>query len=364
MKFSIDVDDALPPLTLVNKIAGSGLFVCRVGKSFQVAGTHNGKSVAYNIPVKVLEASDNSRFVIGSDVLLEALKKRGKVTFEVTSQELILTAASYRANLVIQEGEAIEVVPKEIREKSKSTLSRETIQWLAESLKVVSLKPQLESDAFLPVAVKITAKGAFIASYDHFHAVFLRTKKVTGDLTTILPSSLVENLFQDFKDHEYDLVVTESNVYAFNKLFSLAIPLPVIDRDNVQPVEAVLALADQVISTKGATVEFASEDLMNVMSNCKSVYAKGAQLQFAFSPKEGKCVVGTKSSNGIVKASFKAKGRTAVKFAVEFSYFEDLFSKTKGPVVFTIVENSMLYFSHSRATFTLSLSDISEKETD
>ena len=330
---------------------------------FQSSATNKGTGVAINIPCKVKEKSKHSGFAVDPASLLAAIANRKNIQLEIGGSTVKVVSNKYKAELVTTTAEAEAILPKDIREGSDTMkLPSALVEFIRENLAHIELKPILETYSYMPVAVRVTEKGAFLACYDNWHMAFVTNKKVTGNLKFCLPVSSLNLLTKEFRGKSYKMIATESTLYAFNDSFELALTLPQQDTQNVIPPEEAFNLAMQIRKEKGINVLLAAEDILSISTNIDAVYKKGEHIDFEVD--KTSCKVTLKSTFGRVSSVVRCKSQTPVSFRAGFGFMRDVLTKISGnKVEMTIVPERMLFFNKGSRTFMLALIDREEKKS-
>lgn len=368
MIISIDTELLETAIGTVVKVAGlssenSIAHFKLVDSMLQVSATNKGTGVAINVPCKVKEKSKYSAFAVSPSSLLSAITKRKSINLEISISTVKVTSDKYRADLVTTTSEPEIILPKDIKEGDETTkLPSVLVEFIRENLSQVELKPILETYSYMPVAVQVTDKGAFLACYDNWHMAFVTNKKVTGKIKFCLPISSLTLLAKEFRGKTYKMLVTESTLYAFNDSFELALTLPQQDVQNVIPPDEAYNLAMQIRKEKGIDIVLAAEDVLAISSNIDAVYKKGEHIDFDVDKTQ--CKVTLKSTYGRVSSIVRCKTQKPVSFRAGFGFFKDVLTKVSGSKVeMTVVPDRMLFFTKNNRTYMLALIDREEKKS-
>lgn len=327
----------------------------------QVSASNKGTGVAINVTCKIKEKSKHTTFSVDPNSFLLAISGRKNIQLEINSSTVKITSNKYKAELVTTTAESEPILSKEIKEGGDTVkLSPQLVEFIRDNLSQIELKPILETYSYMPVAIRVTDKGAFLSCYDNWHMAFVTNKKVTGKLNLCLPISSLTLLTKEFHGKSYRMIATESTLYAFNDSFELALTLPQQDTQNIIPPEDAFNLAMQIRKEKGIEVLLAAEDVMSISTNIDAVYKKGEHIDFEVS--KTACKVTLKSTYGRISSIVRCRAKKEIHFRAGFGFLKDVLTKISGnKVELTVVPDRMLFFTKGSRTFMLALIDKDEK---
>lgn len=332
------------------------------GSFLEIAATNKGTGVALRVPCKVKTNSKHNMFNVDPYSLLAAVANRKSIILELGISTVKISADRYKAELVTTTADAEAILPKDVKNGPDSVkISQEIIEFIRGNLDQIDLKPIFEMDSYMPVAVRVTDKGAFMTCYDNWHMAFVLDKKVTGKINFCLPSNSLNLLVKEFRGKSYRMIATDSVLYAYNDLFELALTLPQQDSQNIIPPEEAYNLAMVIRREKGINVMLAAEDVKSLSANIDAVYKRGEHIDFDVDSKE--CKVTLKSTYGRVTSVVRCRSDKPIKFRAGFGYLKDVLTKVSGTKIeATVVPEKMVFFSKGKRTFMLALIDREEKK--
>lgn len=324
-------------------------------ETVKLSTTNKGIGVALMLPCKVTKKSDVDTFSVDPVGMLAAISKRKDISIEATVSTVIITSGKYKAELVTTSVDVEPILPKDIKDSAKLKLSPETVGFIRDNLSAVELKPILSTDTFMPIAVKITSKGAKLICYDNWHLAYVFDKEVTGDIAFSLPQSSLSLLVKEFQGTTFSMVLNESTLFAYNKSFQLALPLPQQDAQNQISADDAFAYAASLKNEEAKVVQLSVEDLSSLAANMESVFRKGEHVDFQVSEKS--CKVTLKSTHGKVSSVIRSKADTAFSFRSGFAFLKDVLHKIAGASVeFKVIPNKCLFFKKDKSLFMIALS--------
>ena len=274
------------------------------------------------VPAKI-EGKD-FEFAIPLDALRDATKGRDTLELTWDGNLLGIRSSGYKADLI-----TIDAISRDELDKvtaTEASLSAEQAVWLKSTVNDVALKPTAMLAAFMPVTVKLTAKGAFVACYDNQHMAFTNSNEVTGELMLTLPLDSFQTILDVFGSSSIKLKVSNSRVEIRNKLTFIAMSLPSME-DSVS-AEDVISKAREAMKTAGTALVLDKQAVLAFLDNARSVMGK-ERIEVTANSDAGKIKFVVKTVRGTINAIVKATGKKA-SFKIDFEYFQEMVQKTKG----------------------------------
>lgn len=315
----------------------------------RVEGSNKGTSMSKRVPCSVTTKSDNKQFSVAPASILAALTKRNELKLTIKKGLVQITGEKgYYVELISSEVDNQPVIPEEIKSGKDSKgilITQDTLAFVGKNLPLIELKPIFDYDAFMPVALRLTSKGATLVCYDNWHMACVTSKAIKGDMQLCLPVSSLLQLTQEFQDQEYTLRLTDSVVYAYNKSFELSMAIPQADGQNVIAPDSAFDLVTSLRKLEGVSITLNNEDVQTISENLTAVYRnKSEHVQFDVT--KDKCMVTFKTTNGQVKAAVRCKSETSLMFRISYTLFKDVLRKaTDSKIELTVVPDKMLFFS-------------------
>jgi hypothetical protein len=355
MQISIDSDLLGSTIKTLQRIAQAVSISVEVTKgNVLVTGTGNGNSCAINLPCKIVSKSDANKFSIAADTLSNAISKRKEIKITIKENAIDISSSRYAVELLINQFEKIEVIPEGVKADKSLKLSDKFLNAIRANLSKIELKPLLSLYDYIPIGIKSTEEGTFVACFDTWQSAFFFDKEVTGKLEFTLPSNIFMTLAREFKNQSYKLIITDSTVYAYNELFELGVALTQTEGEQVT-LSHMLALYQNLKKEKGGTkIKLKTEGITQLVENSKAIYEKDST--FTFITKGDKCKLELKSSFGNMTSMVMLEEAPAkdVKFSCDFSFFSTLLAKA--PTTLELrVNDRMLLFKNGNVTYLLSL---------
>lgn len=358
MKIEIDGDllaDAVK--TIRNVTAGATTHLEVTPNFLRLTSVNGGTSLMTSVPIKVTEKSKNKACALDSVAFATSLTKLKQVTFEFLESSLVIKSGRYRAELIAHQYEKQQVIPEGEKEKGIK-IKPKFIDTLTSILPKLELQPLLSTYAFVPFGVKVTKEGAFIASYDFYQAAFVTMDEITGSFEFVLPNNVFSTLAKEMKGQEYNLVITESSVYAYNDNFEYATAIPQSDSNTVSfdDMQQLHGTLKSMTKKEGIGIKIKTEAITQMIDNGKAIYEKDST--FAFEVKGDKCKLELKSSSGKISTvvMLEEKASKDVAFSCDFHFFSTLMKKAGTTVKLTVIPERMLLFVNKPVIYMMSLS--------
>lgn len=292
------------------------------------------------------EVKGKAFFAIGTEALRDATKGRADLSMVYDKTMLNIKSGRYSASLTTVDAIAME----EEREEKGDTwkLTVEQAQWLKSAVQQVALKPTANITAFMPVSVKLSDKGAFVACYDNQHMAFINDKEIKGDLDVTLPIETFNAVLDTFNKIAFRMIVTPSSLLVKNKIVDVTLSLPATEDDAQIGTDAVMGKAREALKADGTQIEVAKADLVSFLDNARAVATKErSEIQVTTEP--GKLTLVVKTTNGTSKSTIKASVKTKQQWNIDFEFFQEAVSKCPESVIFKVVADAFVCFSTKNA---------------
>lgn len=368
MSLNFDTDILTQAIKTIQKVvAGTGntlvSFQVLNSDTVKVSSFNKGTGIGINVPCRIGKEDKDKCFSVEPVALLSLLANRKDISLTIKSSTILIKANAYEAELLTTSVDIDEVLPEDLKSKEKTKLSQDAIAFISQALLGLDLKPMLNVDTFMPVAIRITDKGAKAICYDNFHLAFTSDRKVTGDLDVVLPYSTLTLLSREFGGSSFSLVVTESSLYAYNKTYEMAIVLPQQDSQNKIPKDAAFQIITDMKKMDTVVVTLATDDLKTLATNMEAIFKKGEYVEFSAEKSSVKATL--KSNHGKVSSQLRGSSTQKIKFQTGFAFIKDAISKLPDTKVeFHLVPNKMLFFTKNSFTYMLALFEDSNSSTE
>lgn len=279
------------------------------------------------VPCDAVEG-ENIAFGVTLDSLKAALAKRKEVELSYVNTMLVITEGTYRAELTTTDAvelSAVNARREDSDEEVKTwTVSAEQSNWLKDAVSAVNLKVPEGLAAFMPVTIKITEKGGFVACYDNAHMAFIRSSDISGDLDVTMPCDLLSSVFSVFQNASFKMHVSESRLQLVSKLVKIGLSLPV--RDSYIDVSILLKMANDTLKAEGNALTLSRSTLVDFLDSCKAVAAK-ERSELCVKAKGKKMQMQVKTVSGNVNQVLPLDAPANVQFNIDFTYFEEAVRK-------------------------------------
>lgn len=364
MKFTTDASQITRALSVITKVASpnGGVILFKIsGKRFEVITENSTNMCSFKLPVKFEGGKIKDRvFTVGSESIKSSLRGHQEVEITLTDDQMIIKDGRYKAELSISDAESISVLPEGYEADSARTLSNDVVTWLINSANQVALRPTLALTPFMPLGIKITDKGAFIACYDQNHMAFTSTKKVKGSLEATLPLDTFLTGVDAVSKTEFKIDITETSIIVFNKQVTAAMSLPQVDSELAIPLDSVMEKAEQVPHSVGVDLDLPIEDLMTFLENARSIQSGNVGREEIECHASGtKVSLKVENAQGRVFTSFKSKVKASkeIVFRCDYSYLEEVSRKAKDSLFLTVVEDSFMLAKINRVSVLIALNN-------
>lgn len=349
MPTPISADSIITASKFLGKVAsGPTFFLVPAKKGITIVATNKGNVGTFRIPCEpfLTESIEISR-----DSLINAVKNRKDVMIEQTTGALVITSKAYTAELTVAEAASVPMMQKS-EEEAKTVVLEESIwQWISESISRLQLE-RTATTVDVSLYVRVTQKGAFAVAYDMNHMAFVFDKAVKGEVEFMLPMDVAQLLVKELPVVGTEIVLTRGAATFQTKTLGVQIALASEAGDNALDPADVYAKCLEVPKTAGTSAQIDRASLESFVENGQALTeAKSSIVSFRLASKGSTAEI--KSASGRVKAALKATCETEIKFALSFSYVQQLLEKGKGkdaieitviPESFALLKNAGCYY--------------------
>lgn len=360
MKIQIDgvvLADAVKTLRAV--VGGATTYIEVTPNFMKMTSVGDGSSFMISVPIKILEKSKNRSVALDSIAFATSLTKVKDVVFEFGASSLVIKSGRYKADLITHQFEQQVVIPEGEKDKGIKIKAKfiDKIKGLVPKLELTPLLPTYQ---FVPFGVKLTKDKAFLASFDFYQAAFVSTKEITGAVEFVMPNNVFSLLTRELKGQDYQLVITESVIYAYNEVFEYAAPMPQAgqaDQVSFDDMQALYANLKTRIVKEGIDIKVKTEAITQMMENGRAVYERDSSFEFTVTG--DKCKLELKSSVGKISNTIMLDERVKkdVSFVCDFHFFSSMMKKVSGTTLtLTVIPGAMLLFKSKPAIYMMTLS--------
>lgn len=348
LQISVELDDIQSAINTVTRIAPpeQGNINFEVNKEGHLELT-TVSQVSRCTAMVASSVSGKGDFAVAVEALKAAIKGRQKIELTYDNSTLKVKSGQYKVDLVTTDA----IPPDDMRQSETKDwkLDPETSEWLRASIKTVMLRPTEILSSWMPVGVKITENGAFVCCYDIQHMNWVQSKKVKGDFETVLPIDTLATVLDVFGKSKFQMKQGNNFITVRNKMVNAQLSIPVMD--DIPTLDQVKDKAKAVKEMKGSAFVFDKADFLVFLDNARAVVSKERpELQVKFD--EGiKLLVKT----GLGTAKTKIKGKGKGQFKVDYTYLQELVSKSEDKVELTVVDGAFIAVNLKQSTALVAL---------
>jgi hypothetical protein len=316
------------------------------------AGESSSCMLKIDLPSEVPEELD---ITLDINLLSNTIDKRKELELSLEGSSLKIKSGGYSADILGIEGQPIQVVPKEVIEGTDGIVLKNS--FMNELLKVLpqlELKPLLSTYSEVPIGVRATKKGTFVACFDFIQSASVSLPEVTGDFEFMLPSITQFNILaKELSGQKYKIVITDTTLYAWNDMFQTSLSLPQQDGEQLK-LDDIVNLMDQVDGLKYKSLGLKTEVIQKFIGNSRSVYDKDSIFTVKADGNvahiELKATVGNMSLKTKLKKPVKA-----VEFKCDLNFFASIVTKTKEEMIHLRVNENLIRLKVGPINYLMSL---------
>jgi hypothetical protein len=356
MKFIVDGDILSDRLKTIDRLVQSQVVSFELNKKvLKISGQNNGSSCSLFCPAEITDRDGINTFSINLKVLVSSITKRKKIEFDVDENSIKLSAARWKAELLVQQFEEIVVIADEVKTGKNLKVKPRLLKLLNSVLGKLELKPLMAAQDGVSIGVASTDKGTFVACYDHYQSAYVYDKEVTGDISFSLPSAAFVLMSKEFKNEVYDISVTDRELFAYNDNFELSLSLPQQEGDKLSLDDVFTfykALKDQEFIKIGVK----TQGILDLITNAKAIYEKNST--FTFEAKEDKAKLSLQSSYGKMNTLIMLEEpiKKPLSFTCDFGSFASILDKAPATITLKVAKQFLL-FTNKPVIYLLGLHD-------
>ncbi len=350
MKIKLELDALQGCLDVISRLApptsGNITFMSKGGKVTLASSADLSRCLI----IMPCEVDKEGEFAIPLQALRDASKGRKELELLYKNAVLNVMSGKYKAELT-----TVDIIPLdeyEAEEGNDWKLDTKQSSWLKKALRDVALKPTTLLMSWIPVGVKLTPKGAFVACYDLQHMSWTSSKEVTGDFNCVLPLETLTNVIDLFHKSTFKIRHTRSRIEISTKLAKVYLNTPTMD--DLPSLDDVQSKIKEASKIDGATFTFSKDNLMVFMDNARSVIGKERAELLVASPKGSKGLDLTiRTGQGQVSASVKGSGKGS--FKVDYEYFLEGLGKAGEEVSMNVVQDAFVGMTLATSSLIIAL---------
>jgi hypothetical protein len=358
MQISTTNDALQEAIRIISRLAppvSGNVAVQSNGKRVHMVSNSETSSCSVTLPGDV-EGKANV-FAVAMQSLRDATKGRKDLKIAYDKTLCKITSGAYKCELPTVD--AMQLEDDQDKKEKAIKIDAEQASWLRTTVSAVALKPTTLIATFMPLSVKLTNKGAFVACYDSNHMAFIHSNEITGSMEVKLPLDMFQAVLDAFKG-EFTIELSKSNLYVSNKLVKVALSLPQ-EEENELKLEEVISAVKDIKGSKGTEVEVKKEDIIAFMDNARAVATK-ERSEVSLTVADGKMSLAVQTSNGSTKALIKTTKSKKIKVMIDFEFLDEAIRKSGDVVQMKIVDDQFIAFHLKVGTVIVSLNQETSEE--
>lgn len=356
MKLQLDNNSLQEAIRVITRLAppteATGNVVLRSnGKKVFLVSNSDTARCEVQVPAEV-EGKPRT-FAVGLNALRDATKGRDKLEIVYDKTLCKVRSGKYVCELPTTDAMEIEEPTDEKRESLE--IDADQAQWLKEALRTVGLKPTPLISVFMPVAIKLTKKGAFVACYDSNHMAFTNSSEITGSMDLRIPIDIFSAVLETFALSKFTLETSPSNLYVSNKLVKVSMSLPQED-DNDLKMEEIIEMAKGARTADGKSFQVDKAELSKFLDNARAVATKErSEIKAVIEDKKMRLEVVT--SNGTIKAVVPCDSKKNLSMMIDFEFLDEAVRKGAATLDLKLVSSEFLMLKLAKGHVVISLNE-------
>lgn len=291
------------------------------------------------VPCKI---EGEGEFAVTVQSLRDATKGRTALELKYVEGTLTVKSGSYKALLA-----TLDVIPPDevVAEETRDwKISGEQAAWLRDVVKEVGLKPTSILSSWMPLGVKLSSGGGFVACYDAQHMSWVNDKSLTGDFEFVLPLELVRSILDVFHASSFTMMQGKGSIKVKNATTSVQLSVP--STEDMPSLEQVRAKIKEAMAEAATAFTLGKKAVATFIDNSRAVVGK-ERAEIQVSPGAGKDGTAfelmVKTGQGTVKSLVKGKaGKGAKQFRVDLEYLTELLGRVDENVCLNVVTDAFL----------------------
>lgn len=351
MNFKIEAAAIQEALRVIGRLAApdsGNVTLSSNGKKVFIHSSSETSRCSINMPATV--EGKAGTFAISMNALRDATKGRKELEIEYAKTMCRIKSGAYRCELATVD--ALEIESQDEERGTKLEFSGEQAAWVKSAVATVALKPTALLSSFMPVGLKLTSKGAFVACYDVNHLAFLNSDEIKGDMEFKLPLDTLTAVLDAFGGAPFVLELGKASVLVSNKLVKVNLSLPQEEENELQ-LSDVIETAKAAKKAEGQALVVPKDEFIAFLDNSRAIATK-ERSEIKISVSEGKLKLEVTTVQGSAKASMKVKSKSC-DFAIDFEYIDEAVRKAGTNVEMKLVKDEFLSIQLKDSTIVLSL---------
>lgn len=344
MQIKIQANIIAEALRVVSRLAppASGCVnIATDGQKLWMSSDNETSRVKIILPTDEFK-SKSMDFAVSVESLLGAVK--GRKDLDVFYDKTVLNIKSGSYSIKLSTVDALNVEhDKEEFEGKPIKISAEQAAWLKSAVSVVALKPTaMITSTYMPLGIKFTEKGAFLACFDRAHLAFLKSKEIKGNLDITLPIDIVTGVLDVFNNTSFQIELGKANLHIRSKLMHVVLAAPQSDTEEVITMKDVAEQVKIANEEKGQEVEIEKQVVTEFMDNARAVCTKEIP-ELIMKYKDGKLVLSVATVNGSAKQVIPCKLKKPITVRLNYDYVDEAVRKSGSSVVAKLTEEFVVF---------------------
>lgn len=351
MNFKIDAAAIQEALRVIGRLAppdSGNVTISSNGKKIFIHSSSETSRCAINMPATV--EGKAGTFALSMNALRDATKGRKELEVEYSKSMCRIRSGAYRCELATVD--ALEIESNDEERGNKIEFSGEQAAWVKSAVASVALKPTALLSSFMPIGLRLTSKGAFVACYDVNHMAFLNSDEMKGDMEIKLPLDTLAAVLDAFGNSSFVLELGKASVMVSNKLVKVFLSLPQEEENELQLTD-VIETAKAAKKAEGQTLVVPKDEFIAFLDNSRAIATK-ERSEIKIAVADGKLKMEVTTVQGSAKAALKVKSK-ACEFAIDFEYLDEAVRKAGTNVEMKVVKDEFLSVQLKDSTIVLSL---------
>lgn len=351
MNFKIETSAIQEALRIIGRLAApdsGNVTVQSTGKKVFIHSSSETARCSVNVPASV--EGKPGTFALSMNALKDATKGRKELDIEYSKTMCKIKSGAYKCELSTVD--ALEIEASEEKLDTKIEFSGEQSAWIKSAVSTVALKPTALLSSFMPVGLKLTSKGAFVACYDVNHMAFLNSDEIKGDMDIKLPLDTLVAVLDAFGASSFSMELGKASVLVSNKLVKVSLSLPQEEEQELQ-MSDVIETAKAAKKAEGKHLVVPRDEVLAFLDNSRAIATK-ERSEIKVSVADGKLKMEVTTVQGSAKAIMKVKSKNC-EFAIDFEYLDEAVRKASQNVELKVVKDEFLAVQLKDSTVVLSL---------
>lgn len=351
MNFKIEAAAIQEALRVIGRLAppeSGNVTVQSTGKKVFMHSASATSTCSVNMPASV--EGKAGTFAISLNSLRDGTKGRKELEIEYAKTMCNIKAGAYKASLATVD--ALEIEATETEKGTKLEITADQAAWLKSAVATVALKPTALVSAFMPIAIKLSDKGAFVACYDTDHMAFLNSSEIKGDMEFKLPLDTLTAVLDAFGASAFTLELGQAGIVAANKLIKVQLSLPE-EEENALSLKDVIETARGAKKADGQAMSVPKEELLTFLDNARSIATK-ERSEIKVKVEDSKMKIEVVTVQGQTRTVIKTKAKSC-EFSIDFEYLDEAVRKCKDDVDLKLVKDAFVAVNLPTSTVVLSL---------